>query len=424
VANQQESLLSGYRVLDLTDEKGLLCGKLLGDLGADVIKIEPPGGDAARNIGPFYKDIPHPEKSLFWFFTNLNKRGITLDIETPDGKEIFKRLVRGADFVIESFEPGYMGSLSLGYEELEKVNPRIIMTSITPFGQGGPYAHYKASDLVVEAMGGLVRMFGELDRPPNRIGAPQVYFLGGLHGFTGSMLAHYHREMTGEGQHVGVSCQQAVALATPPVIVVQDIMGFSFRGLGSSSIYPRAAPHEMLMLRLHYRCKDGHVFAPLLGGAQAGMVKSTRTVVEKANREGMMLELKDYDWKAHDTSTIPKERYDRLQELWQEYLLTKTKAELLKWAAEEEVLILPVSDAKDTVESPQLAAREFWVEVEHPELGEAITYPGWPIKMSGLPPYQPQRRAPLIGEHNKEIYEGELSLSKEQLAILKAHGVI
>jgi len=421
---EQVSFLEGYRVLDLSNEKGYLCGKLLGDLGADVVKIEPPGGDPARNIGPFYKDIPHPEKSLSWWWANLNKRGITLNIETPDGREIFKKLVKTADFVVESFEPGYMESLGLGYKALEAINPRVIMTSITPFGQTGPYAHYKTTDLVGMSMGGLVRMFGELDRPPNRIGAPQVYFLGGLHGFLGSMMAHYHRELTGEGQHVDISCQQAVALATPPVIVVQDIMNFSFRGLGSSVIYPRATPHEMLMLRLHYRCKDGYVFAPLLGGAQAGMVKSTRKVVEKANREGMMLELKDYDWTRHDTSTIPKERFDRLQELWQEYLLTKTKAELLKWAAVEEVLILPVSDAKDTVESPQLKARGFWVEVEHPELGETITYPGYPVQWSALPPYKPQRRAPLIGEHNKEIYEEELGLSKEQLALLKAHGAI
>ena len=410
--------------MDLTDEKGLLCGKLLGDIGADVIKIEPPGGDAARNIGPFYKDIPHPEKSLFWFFTNLNKRGITLDIETPDGKEIFERLVRSADFVIESFEPGYMESLGLGYEELEKINPRIIMTSITPFGQSGPYAYYKTTDLVGVAMGGLVRIFGELDRPPNRITAPQFYFLGGLHGYMGSMVAHYHRELTGEGQHVDVSCQQAVVMSLAPAAEVWDMMKFKWRGLGGVVPYPRPEPHGLLFLHLMYRCKDGHVLAPLVGGAQAGMVKSTRAVVEMANREGMMLELKDYDWTAHDTSTIAGEKFNRLQELWQEYLLTKTKAEILQWAAEKEVMILPGSDAKDVLESPQLAAREFWVKVAHPELGQAITYPGWPIKMSGLPPYQPQRRAPLIGEHNNEIYHDELGLSKEQLVILKAHDII
>ena len=128
-----EALLAGVRVLDVTNERGLLCGKLLGDLGADVIKIEPPGGDPSRNIGPFYKDTPHPERSLFWWCANLNKRGITLNLETVDGREIFRRLLRSADFVVESFEPGYMATLGLSYPELERINPRIIMTSVTCF---------------------------------------------------------------------------------------------------------------------------------------------------------------------------------------------------------------------------------------------------------------------------------------------------
>jgi len=153
-----EGLLSGYRVLDLTDEKGLICGKILSDRGADVIKIERPGGDPARNIGPFYKDIPDPQKSLSWFFTNLNKRGITLNIETADGREILKRLVKTAHFVIESFEPGYMEGLGLGYCDLEKINPGIVMTPITPFGQTGPHAHYQATDIVLWSMGGMQYM--------------------------------------------------------------------------------------------------------------------------------------------------------------------------------------------------------------------------------------------------------------------------
>jgi crotonobetainyl-CoA:carnitine CoA-transferase CaiB-like acyl-CoA transferase len=128
------TLLAPYRALDLTDEKGLLCGKTLADMGADVIKVERPGGDPARRIGPFYHDEPDPEKSLYWFACNTNKRGITLNIETTDGQEIFKRLVKTADFVIESFDPGYMSSLGLGYPDLEKINPKIIMVSITPFG--------------------------------------------------------------------------------------------------------------------------------------------------------------------------------------------------------------------------------------------------------------------------------------------------
>jgi len=169
-----EQLLGSYRVLDLSDEKGMFCGKFLGDFGADVIKIEPPGGSPARNIGPFYHDIPDPEKSLFWFAYNSSKRGITLNIETSDGQEIFKRLVKTADFIVETFTPGYMESLGLGYDTMNRINPRIIVCSITPFGQTGPYKDYKSSDLIALATGGLLYICGDPERPPVRTNAALV----------------------------------------------------------------------------------------------------------------------------------------------------------------------------------------------------------------------------------------------------------
>ena len=147
--------------LDLTDEKGFLCGKILADLGADVIKIERPGGDPSRRIGPFWGDIADPEKSLYWFAYNSNKRGITLNIETADGKEIFKKLVKTSDFVIESFPPGYMETLGLGYSTLSNIKDGIILTSITPFGQTGPYRDYQASDIVVMGMAGMLYLTGD-----------------------------------------------------------------------------------------------------------------------------------------------------------------------------------------------------------------------------------------------------------------------
>ena len=150
--------LSGHRVLDLTNEVGPLCGKILGDLGADVIKIEPSCGDPGRNRGPFYKDIPHPEKSLSWWCANLNKRSVTMDLERQEDRERFRGLVKTAAFVIESFEPGYMASLGLGYDSLCQIKPDIIMTSVTPFGQTGPYAHYKATDLTLFGLGGMMRL--------------------------------------------------------------------------------------------------------------------------------------------------------------------------------------------------------------------------------------------------------------------------
>jgi len=196
--SQSDSLLGGCRVLDLTDEKGQLCGKVLGDYGADVIKIEKPGGDASRNIGPFYRDTPDPDKSLFWFATNTSKRGITLDIENRDGQEIFRKLVATADIVVEAFNPGFMDDLCLGYSHLKSIKSGIVMTSITPFGQTGPYADYKGSDLAGCAMGGLVRILGDLGRPPVRMTCgPQAYFHAGLQGALGSMMAYYHRELTG-----------------------------------------------------------------------------------------------------------------------------------------------------------------------------------------------------------------------------------
>ncbi len=199
-------MLSPYRVLDLTDEKGLFCGKMLGDLGADVIKVEKPGGDSARKIGPFYQDDPNPEKSLFWFAFNTSKRGITLDIEKPEGQEIFRKLIESTDVVVESFPPGYMDKLGFGYSELGKINPGLVMVSITPFGQTGPYRDYRTSDIVAWALGGYLYDFGDDDRPPIRISHhSHAYLHAASEAATGAVMALYYREITGEGQHVDVS---------------------------------------------------------------------------------------------------------------------------------------------------------------------------------------------------------------------------
>jgi len=418
-----EGLLSGYRVLDLTDEKGLLCGKVLGDLGADVIKIERPGGDPARNIGPFYKDTPDPQKSLFWFFTNLNKRGVTLNLETADGRDIFGRLARAAHFVIESYEPGYMASLGLGYSDLEKVNPSIIMTSITPFGQAGPYTHYKSTDIVLMGMGGLMGLFGDPDRPPVRISQHQAFFLGSIHGVEGSLMADCHRQGTGEGQQVDVSIQEAVVLALLLAAENWDIVKVITKREGSAMARARPAPLGPLRTQHVYACKDGFASGYVQGGAQAGMVLSSRALTEWANSFGYALEIKDYDWTKLDQATAPQSELNRLQDALQTFLLTRTKAEIMDKGVEKAILMIPVTDAKDIMESPQFQARDFFARVEHPELRDTITYPGFPVKVSDMP-YRVQRRAPLIGQHNEEIYIGELGFSREELARLKASKVI
>jgi benzylsuccinate CoA-transferase BbsE subunit len=185
--------MDAYRVLDLTDDKGFFCAKILGDLGADVLKIERPGGDPARKAGPFYKDDPDPEKNLNWFAYNLNKRGITLDIEKEAGRALFKKLVERADFVIESFPVGYLEGLGLGYKTLSALRPRLILTSISPFGQTGPYKDYVGSDLIGMAMGGLAYITGNAGESPVRISFPQAYLLASAEAAAATMIAHYHR---------------------------------------------------------------------------------------------------------------------------------------------------------------------------------------------------------------------------------------
>ncbi|HEX7475461.1 MAG TPA: CoA transferase, partial [Dehalococcoidales bacterium] len=204
---ERKCLLNSPRVLDLTDKNGFLCGKILADLGADVIKIEKPGGDQDRSMGPFYHHCLDPEKSLHWFAYNANKRGITLKIDSKDGQQILKRLASKADFIVESFAPGYLDELGLGYSDLCTINPRIVFTSITPFGQTGPYKDFKASDLEVMAMSGLMYITGRPDEAPLRISFPQSFLLAAAHAAAASMVAYFHRESTGCGQHVDVSAQ-------------------------------------------------------------------------------------------------------------------------------------------------------------------------------------------------------------------------
>jgi len=411
-----EGMLSPYRALDLTDEKGLLCGKILGDLGADVIKIERPGGDPARSLGPFYHDEPDPEKSLFWFALNTSKRGITLNIETADGQEIFKRLVKTADFVIESFLPGYLDRLGLGYSALEKINPGVIMVSITPFGQTGPYKDWKTSDILAWAMGGEMAPFGDPDRPPTHFSHhSQAYLNAGADGAQGALTALYHRWSTKAGQQVDVSIQEAVVQCTEHITAPWDMRKIIQKRGGGGGPSPRPRLTQL------WPCKDGYVSWFYWGGGMS--VRTNVPLVKWMESEGMADDfLKNFDWSKFGFNTT-REEIERIEAPTARFFLAHTKAELFEGALKHGVQLYPVSTHADMLESPQLAARNFWQEVEHPELGTAITYPGAFVNASESPP-RISRRAPLIGEHNEEIYEKELGISKEELLILKQAGVI
>jgi len=412
-----EAMLGPYRVLDLTDEKGLLCGKILGDLGADVIKAEKPGGDPARRIGPFYHDEVDPEKSLFWWAYNTNKRGITIDIETPGGRELFKRLVKTADLVIESFPPGRMDSLGLGYTVLEQINPGIILVSITPFGQTGPYRDYKASDIVAWAMGGIMYVNGDADRPPVRVSHHSQAFLhAGGEAASGAMMALYHREITGEGQHVDVSIQEAVVPPTYMLLGGWDMMRVNQqRGTRATSIG--------LDIRLLWPCKDGYVLWFYWGGPPYNQ-RYIPPFIRWLDSEGMADDfLKGFDWSTFEWANVSQEVLDRIQIPPARFFSNHTKAQLLEGARERGIVLYPVSTTEDLLGNPQLAAREFWVPLAHPELGITVTYPGAFARISEAPAAV-FRRAPLIGEHNRHVYEQELGLSRQEMMTMKRAGVI
>ena len=405
--------LGPYRVLDLSNEKGYFCGKILADLGADVIKIEPPGGDSGRNIGPFHHDLPDKEKSLCFLAYNTNKKSITLNIETRDGQGIFKRLAKTSDFVIESFGPGAMDKIGLGYAVLKGINPRVIMVSITPFGQDGPRKDWKASDIVAIAMGGLSHITGSPDRPPARVSVDQAHVIAGAQGAMGAMIAHYYREATGKGQCVDISTQQSVVLSALTVPQAWDLQKF---------IWPREGAYmsrARKRVRHLWSCQDGYIAWRVFGG---GLGVKTRALVDWMKSKGQAGELAEVNWQQMDLLTVSPEKFYRWQELFARFFKTHTKAELCKEALAKGIVLIAASTPKDLLEDPQLNARDYWEQIDYPELGKSILYPGALYKSSEIT--WEFHRAPLIGEHNGKIYEEELGFAKETLSALKQRGII
>ena len=413
------SVLSPYRVLDLTGENGWLCGKILGDLGADVVKVEPPGGDRARQKSPFYHDERDPEKSLSWFAYNANKRGVTLDLELHAGQDLFCRLARQADFVIESYAPGYLSARGIGYPELHKINPQLVFTSITPFGQTGPYADYRGADLHATALSGFMLLVGEPGKPPLRVSLPQAPMWAGMYAAAGTLIAHYHRQATGRGQHVDVSMQASMllALANAPAYwslnrenlprAGTQVVGRSLTGAKIRAIYP---------------CQDGYINFIIYGG-EAGK-RSNQAMVGWMTEAGVAPKwLKEKDWGAFNVATSTQEEIDAIEEHFAIFLARLTKAEFAGESAKRGILGYPVNDARDIRVDPQLDARKFWQPVDHPELGASITYPGTFVKFSCHRP-EIRRRAPRIGEHNEAIYVRELGLAEKEFEQLKQTGVI
>lgn len=407
-----EAALADLRVLDLTGPIGVYCGKLLADLGATVVKVEPPRGDGMRGRGPFYADDPRPELSLYWWHFNTSKRGITLDLEAAAGRSLFLRLAGKADIVVESFTPGYLDDLGLGYEALRAQNPALILTSITPFGQTGPYSRFKAPDIVGQAMSGLMHQVGFADSPPYAIASEMGYWTVSALAADATLLALAFRDGGGEGQHVDVSMQQALALGLGNAMPMYDVLG---RVIGRGGLGLGATPP----MRSCYPCKDGWVyFLPAAPGT------NMNAVADLLAEHGLAEEF-DPAWRDFFTLRRDPEQVARFEALIERFFARFTARELLQIGFDREppVFVVPTDTAEGVLSSPHLRERGFFVEVEHDELGTSVTYPGPPFRLPESP-WRIQHRAPLIGEHNREVYQGWLGLGDAELAELQQTGVI
>jgi len=403
-------MLSPYRVLDLSDERGIVCGFMFGELGADVICIEPPGGSSARRRGPFAaeveqagraKDVCEAERSLFWWAYARNKRSIVLDPESPDDYEALIRLVSSADVLIESQKPGEMDRLGLGYDALAAINPALVYVSISAFGQTGPKADWAATDLTVLAAGGPLWLYGDEDRAPVRISVPQAFAHAAADATAAALVALHERSRSGRGQHVDVSAQQSVTLATQ-----SDIVSAAMKSPGASRSSGGAWFGRMLV-RLAYPARDGHVSITYVFGSAIG--PATARLMRVVCEDGFCDEqLRDKDWIAMTellaSGAESFETYERAKAVVAEWTASKTKGELLELAMQRGLLIAPASTTRDIVESDQLAARDYLQPLERPD-GGGMTRQLGSFARFGVGSARPARRAPRVGEHTAEILD-------------------
>jgi len=397
-----DKALSGIKVLDLTHYiAGPYCTKLLADYGAEVIKIERPGiGDGSRRLGPFYGDDPHPEKSGFFLYLNTNKMGITLNLKSKAGLKIFKELARNTDILVENFSPGVMGRLGLDYESLEKINPHLVMTSISNFGQSGPYRDFKSSELVADAMGGWMTVIGDPERNPLKPGGSQAQFVGGLFGAVGTMTAFFGREEKGIGQHIDISLMEAVLYIQMNITSTYSYHEHITKRAGNF-VWP--PPGSILP------CRDGYI------GAIAVTTSQWEALCDWMERPDMK---EDPNFL---TSVDRTENYDLLLANLIPWLAEHDAEELFREGQKRRIPFAIPASSEMLLASPHLKDRGYFVEVDHPVTGKII-YPGAQVKMGDLP-YE-LKPAPLLGEHNEEIYGDRLGYSKEGLVKLREQGVI
>jgi crotonobetainyl-CoA:carnitine CoA-transferase CaiB-like acyl-CoA transferase len=386
--------LADVRILDLADEKADFCTKLLADMGARVIKVEKPGGDASRKRGPFCSHRSSSETSLPFFYNNTNKHGVTLDIEHREGKSIFLKLVKKTDVFVETFPPGYLKRIGLDYETLSGVNSKLILVSVTGFGQSGPRRNHKACDLVASAYGGQMYVSGSPSAAPLKAFGDQSYYSASLFAATGILLALRNRAKTEKGDHIDISLQASVT-ATLEHVMIRYF---------SEKIIPgrRKSLHwndDFVVLP----CKDGFV--------QVTIFQKWETLIEWLDTEGMAEDLMDEKWLDED---YRRKHLWHVIEILKKWTSAHTIDEIFELAQLMRFPWAPVQSPRDVLDCPQLNARNFFVKRDCPPSGISLKYPGIPYKISEGFDLK-NKPAPLPGEHNRMIYRQELGISEKTL---------
>ena len=402
--------LDGVRVLDLSVmTTGPFCTRMLADYGADVLKVEPPAGDPARRHGPFFHDEPDTEKSGLFLFLNANKRAMTLDPSTERGRLIFLELVRESEVVIENFKPGVMAELGLSYDELRAANPRVVVTSVTNFGQDGPYRDWEATDLTLYAMGGSMLASGDPDLEPVKTSGQMASFHAGYCAALATSIALWKAERTGEGDYLDVSFFETAMQSTDSRLL--RILGYQYN---DHTITGRMSMAAIIGLGTGvYPCVDGYF------ELTAGVAMFERI----ARMIGADHLLEDPDWNSPAALTVP-ERADEFDALLVPWCLERTKDQIREACMEFGVLGAPVNTIGELFEDPSFKTRGFFQTIDHPAVG-SLAYPGYNFRIhTGDGEPMPVRRpAPLLGQHTVEVLNG-IGIEGAEIARLRSQGVI
>jgi benzylsuccinate CoA-transferase BbsE subunit len=395
--------LSHLKILDLANETASYCSKILASLGARVIKIEKPGGDSSRDIGPFLNNVESPENSLFFFYNNTDKLGITLNLDTKPGRSIFRKLIRSADIIVETFPPGYLKSLRLDYSHLSKINPRLIMASVTGFGQTGCYSSFESADIVAAAAGGQMYVSGDKDAPPLKLFGEQSFYIASLFAAIGILIALQQRHRDNKGQHIDISSQETTVATLENIMVryfhenvVNERLGSFHRG-NMAGIFP---------------CEDGNLFI--------SFEREWDSLVDWLTAEQMQEDLKTELWQ---DLNYRRQHIEHIIEIITKWTKIHTVDELFEKAQLMRFPWAPVQNIPQILSNPQLKDRHFFTVINHENLDTSYLYPDTPLKYSSNQQIL-SKRAPLVGEHSYEVYHQELNLSEKQLARLKILNVI